>query len=182
MTEETERHAPRNGLVQVYTGDGKGKTTAVLGLALRAAGWGMKTYIGQFMKGRHYGELSAVRALAPYIAIEQYGRATFVHSKEGTPEDVAAAREGLRRIRTALVDGEYDVVVMDEINVALHFQLVSLVDVLEVMEARPAPVELILTGRRVPPEIVSHADLVTEMREVKHPYRRKIGARQGIEY
>ena len=182
MTEATEADSKPIGLVQVYTGDGKGKTTAVLGLALRAAGWGMKTYIGQFMKGRNYGELHSVRALAPLITIEQYGREAFVHTKKGTPEDVAAAREGLTKIRTALETGEYDIVVMDEINVALHFQLLSLGDVLEVMEARPHQVELILTGRRVPPEIVERADLVTEMREVKHPYQRKIRARQGIEY
>ena len=182
MTETTGRDSHAIGLVQVYTGDGKGKTTAALGLALRAAGWGMKTYIGQFMKGRRYGELKAVRALAPFITIEQYGRNAFVHVKEGTPEDMAAAREGLRKVRAALEGAEYDIVVMDEINVALHFRLLSLEEVLAVMDARPPHVELILTGRRVPPEIVERADLVTEMREVRHPYQNKIKARQGIEY
>ena len=182
MPGATNQDSPTSGLIQVYTGDGKGKTTAALGLAIRAAGWGMKTYIGQFMKGRHCGELEAVRALAPMITIERYGCTAFVQAKGGTPEDRAAAREGLRRARTALESGEYDIVVMDEINVALHFQLLSLEDVLEVIDTRPSHVELILTGRRASAEIVEHADLVTEMREIKHPQKCGVQARQGIEY
>lgn len=177
MTVEQER-----GLLQIYTGDGKGKTTAALGLALRAAGWGMKTYIGQFMKGRAYGELEAVRALAPLITIEQFGRNSLVHVKEGTPEDRKAAQVGLRAARTAMTSGEYDIVVLDEINVALFFQLLTLQEVLDLIDAKPPHIELILTGRRVPQELIERADLVTEMREVKHPYQKGIGARRGIEY
>jgi len=172
----------RIGLVQIYTGDGKGKTTAALGLALRAAGWGLKTFIGQFMKGRDYGELEAVRALAPLITIEQFGRNAFVHVKEGTPEDRKAAQEGLQATRTAMETGEYDIVVLDEINVALFFRLLTVEEVLDVIDARPSHVELILTGRRVPQKLIEQADLVTEMREVKHPYQKGISARRGIEY
>lgn len=172
----------QTGLVQVYTGDGKGKTTAALGLALRAAGWGMKTYMGQFMKGRDYGELEAVRALAPLITIEQFGRNAFVHVKQGTPEDREAAQEGLRAARTAMETGEYDIIVLDEINVALFFELLTLDEVLDMIDAKPPHVELIMTGRRVPQELIERADLVTEMRQVKHPYQRGVSARRGIEY
>ena len=170
------------GLVQVYTGDGKGKTTAALGLALRAAGHGLRTYIGQFMKGQDYGELEAIKRLSPLITIEQFGQPGFVHVKQATPKDVALAHAGLERVRQALHSGEYDIVVMDEINVALFFELLTVDEVLSVIEGRPPGVELVLTGRRVPKEIIAHADLVTEMREIKHPFQRGITARRGIEY
>lgn len=170
------------GLVQVYTGDGKGKTTAALGLALRAAGHGLRTYVGQFMKGQKYGELEAVNRLKPLITIEQFGQPGFVHVQQATPEDVALAHAGLERVRQALHSGEYDLVVMDEINVALFFELLTVDEVLSIIENRPPGVELVLTGRRVPDEIIAHADLVTEMREVKHPYHKGIKSRRGIEY
>jgi cob(I)alamin adenosyltransferase len=170
------------GLVQVYTGDGKGKTTAALGLALRAAGHGLRTYIGQFMKGQDYGELEAVKHLSPLITIEQFGQPSFVHVKQATSQDVTLAHAGLERVRQALHSGEYDVVVMDEINVALFFELLTVDEVLSVVEGRPPGVELVLTGRRAPDEIIAHADLVTEMREVKHPFHRGTKSRRGIEY
>jgi cob(I)alamin adenosyltransferase len=168
------------GLVQIYTGDGKGKTTAALGLALRAAGHGLHCYIGQFMKGVSYGELESIPRLSPYVTVEQYGRPDLMH--EGTPEDVHLAREGLDKARDAMHSGRYDVVVLDEICVALHFALLALEDVLALLEERPARVELILTGRRCPAELLDRADLVTEMREVKHPYQQGVLARKGIEY
>jgi len=170
------------GLIQVYTGDGKGKTTAALGLALRAAGWGLRTYIGQFMKGREYGELQAVQALAPLITIEQYGRNAFVHVTGGSPEDKAAAQQGLRSASSAMLSGDYDIVVLDEINVTLHFKLLTLEDVLSLLDRKPPEVELILTGRRAPQELIDRANLVTEMREVKHPYHDGVEARRGIEH
>lgn len=170
------------GLIQVYTGDGKGKTTAALGLALRAAGHGLRTYIGQFMKGQDYGELEGARLLSPYLTIEQYGRPTFVHVRQATPEDVRLAQEGLDRARAAMLSGHYDIVVLDEICVALHFELLTLPEVLLFLEQKPEHVELVLTGRRAPPELVERADLVTEMREVKHPYNEGVPARKGIEY
>jgi cob(I)alamin adenosyltransferase len=168
------------GLVQVYTGDGKGKTTAALGLALRAAGYGLRTYIGQLLKGRPAGELKAAKLLQPYLTIEQFGEARF--AARGDARQAALAHEGLERIRRVLTGGEYDIVVVEEINVALELELISLGDVLELLEVRPVDVELVLTGRGAPPELVSRADLVTEMVEVKHPYSRGIKARLGIEY
>jgi cob(I)alamin adenosyltransferase len=170
------------GLIQVYTGDGKGKTTAALGLALRAAGSGFRTYIGQFLKGRDYGELRAVEMLAPYVTIEQLGGPSFVHPGKATPEDVALARQGLDKVKAALQSGEYDIVVMDEVNVALYFELLTVEELLQVINDKPDNVELVLTGRRVPQEIIDLADLVTEMSEVKHPYQQGIKARKGIEF
>ena len=170
------------GFMHVYTGDGKGKTTAALGLALRAAGHGLRTYIAQFMKGQDYGELHALEHLAPHITIEQFGKPSFVHVERATPEDVEMARRGLAAVREALQSGQYDLVIMDEVNVALHFRLLTVEEVLEVIGTRPPGVELVLTGRRVPEEILARADYVTEMREIKHPYQRGIKARRGIEY
>jgi len=170
------------GLIQVYTGDGKGKTTAALGLALRAAGHGLRTYVGQFMKGQDYGELQGARMLAPYLTIEQYGRPTFVHVHSATPEDVRLAHEGLDRARAAMLSGHYDIVVLDEVCVALHFELLTWPEVLLFLEQKPEHVELVLTGRRAPQELLERADLVTEMREVKHPYNQGVAARKGIEY
>lgn len=170
------------GLVQIYTGDGKGKTTAALGLALRAAGYGMRTYIGQFMKGQDYGELAGARLLSPYLTIEQYGRPSFVHLHRATPEDVRLAHEGLEKARAAMRSGDYAIVVLDEVCVALHFGLLKVEEVLAFLEEKPRGVELVLTGRRAPEELIARADLVTEMREVKHPYRQGVPARRGIEY
>ncbi len=170
------------GYVQVYTGDGKGKTTAALGLALRASGHGMRTYIGQFMKGQHYGELDALRD-HPLITIEQYGDVRCIHREEVTPEHVAQARRGLERAREAMLGlkGCYDVVVLDEVNVAIWFGLLTVEEVLAFLDQRPEHVEVILTGRRAPQELIERADLVTEMREVKHYYQQGVLAREGIE-
>jgi cob(I)alamin adenosyltransferase len=168
------------GYVQVYTGDGKGKTTAALGLALRASGHGMRTYVGQFMKGQPYGELDALRD-HPHITIEQYGDVRCIRREEVTPEHVAQARQGLERARKAMLSGDYDVVVLDEVNVAIWFGLLDVEEVLAFLEQRPKQVELVLTGRRAPEELIRRADLVTEMREVKHYYQQGVGARNGIE-
>ena len=172
------------GYVQVYTGDGKGKTTAALGLALRAAGHGMRTYIGQFMKGQHYGELDALRD-HPLITIEQYGDVRCIRREEVTPEHVAQARRGLERARQAMLGlspgGRYDVVVLDEVNVSIWFGLLTVEEVLAFLDQRPAHVEVILTGRRAPQELIERADLVTEMRQVKHYYQQGVAARKGIE-
>jgi len=168
------------GYVHVYTGDGKGKTTAALGLALRAAGHGMQVYIGQFMKGQRYGELDALQG-HPKITIEQYGDARCLHRDEITPEHVAQAHRGLERARVAMRSGRYDVVVLDEINVAIWFGLLTSEEALAFLDERPEQVEVILTGRRAPPELIERADLVTEMREVKHYYQQGVAARDGIE-
>jgi cob(I)alamin adenosyltransferase len=181
---DTPRNGRREtglGLVQVYTGDGKGKTTAALGLAVRAAGHGYRTYIGQFMKGQHYGELRGVDLLAPCVTLEQYGDPTFLRREDVGERDRAMVRAGLARVREVLAAGEHQIVVLDEILIALFFDLASLDEVLDLIATRPEGVELVLTGRRAPQAIIDVADLVTEMVEVKHPYQRGIPARQGIE-
>lgn len=172
----------RLGLIQVYTGSGKGKTTAALGLALRAAGHQMRTYIGQFLKGTRYGELESVKLLAPYVTLEQYGLEGWVRPGSVTPEQRAAAEDGLARAREALLSGEYDLVILDEVNVAIDFGLVNLEGVLALLAVKPPPVELVLTGRQAPQAILDLADLVTEMQELRHPYHRGIPARAGIEF
>jgi cob(I)alamin adenosyltransferase len=171
----------KQGFIHIYTGHGKGKTTAALGLALRAAGQGLRTYIGQFMKGRPYGELMALRD-HPLITIEQFGRSECLHREQVTATDVDRARHGLARARSILMGGQYDLVILDEINVALWFGLLSLDEVMSLLDRRPEQVELVLTGRYAPPALIARANLVTEMREVKHYYRQGISARQGIEY
>jgi cob(I)alamin adenosyltransferase len=168
------------GYVQVYTGDGKGKTTAALGVALRAAGHGLKTYIAQFMKGQRYGELEALRGI-PLVTIEQFGGTTYLRRKDVTPEDAARAERGLASAMEAMLSGLYDIVVLDELNVAMWFGLLPTHAVLAFLDRRPPQVELILTGRRAAVEIVERADLVTEMQQVKHYYERGIPARDGIE-
>ena len=168
------------GFVQVYTGDGKGKTTAAVGLAVRAAGHGIATYIGQFMKGQPYGELTALRD-HPQITIEQYGSAECRRLDEVTDEDRSRAREGLETAREAMVSKRYGIVVLDEVNVAVWFGLLTEADLLEFLAQRPDDVELVLTGRRAPPGIVQKADLVTECLPIKHYHSRGILARDGIE-
>lgn len=170
------------GYVHVYTGNGKGKTTAALGLAFRAMGHGLKTYIGQFMKGQHYGELDAARIVPEYITIEQYGKNTFIHIKNPPdPVDVHMAQEGLEKAKSAIMCGKYDIIILDEITTAHYFHLISLEEMLEFIEAKPEGIELIFTGRYAPKELINHADLVTEMTEVKHYYQKDIQARDGIE-
>ena len=168
------------GYVQVYTGDGKGKTTAALGLALRASGHGMHTYIGQFLKGQQYGELDALRDHA-CITIEQYGDPRCIRREEVTPEHIAQARVGLERAREAMLSDKYEIVVLDEVNVAIWFGLLEMEDVLAFLDQKPERVEVILTGRRAPQELIDRANLVTEMREVKHYYVQGVVAREGIE-
>jgi len=168
------------GYVQVYTGDGKGKTTAAIGLAVRAVGAGLKVYIGQFVKGMDYSELKSLDRFSPEIKVKQYGRAKFVHSKPDE-EDFAAAREGYEEIKEIINSGQYDLVILDEANIAVHFKLLSVEDLLALINVKPDPVELVFTGRKADPRLVEKADLVTEMREVKHYYSEGVLAREGIE-
>jgi cob(I)alamin adenosyltransferase len=170
------------GYVQVYTGNGKGKTTASLGLALRAAGHGLKTVIIQFMKGWiDYGELAGVRMLAPHVEIHQAGRDTFVNRKNPDPEDIRLAREGWNLARGIISGRKADIVVLDEINCAMDFGLLPVGEVLEAIQGKPDGMELVLTGRGAPPEIIEAADLVTEMREIRHYYAKGVDARVGVE-
>jgi cob(I)alamin adenosyltransferase len=170
------------GYVQVYTGNGKGKTTAALGLALRAAGHGMRTYFGQFLKGQHYGELEAAEKLSPLLRFERFGREGFLHITDGPDdEDIRLAREGLRKCREAMLSGRYDIVVLDEINTAVLLKVLTVEEVLGLINEKPAAVELVLTGRGAPEAVIHRADLVTEMRDIKHYYDRGVKAREGIE-
>jgi cob(I)alamin adenosyltransferase len=168
------------GCVQVYTGDGKGKTTAALGLALRASGHGLRSYIGQFMKGQDCGEHRALRHHAS-ITLEQYGDPRLLRREDVTPAHIAQAQSGLARARQAMLSGEYQIIILDEVNVALWYGMLSLTEVLAFLELRPAHLEVVLTGRRAPQELLARADLVTEMCEVKHYYARGLAARRGIE-
>ena len=170
------------GYIQVYTGNGKGKTTAALGLSLRAAGHGLRTVIIQFMKGWiDYGELKGVEMLSPYVEIHQAGRDTFVNRKDPDPEDVRLAREGLELARNTILGKRADIVVLDEINCAVDFGLLSVTEVLDLLRRKPEGMEILLTGRGAPPEFLELADLVTEMREVKHYYAKGVDARVGVE-
>jgi cob(I)alamin adenosyltransferase len=170
------------GLIHVYTGAGKGKTTSALGLALRASGHGMQVYIIQFMKGRiDYGEIKACQD-NPNITIEQFGRPQFVNKDNPKPEDVDFAKKGMERAKEIISSGEYDIVILDEINVALDFNLIELDDVLDMIEKKPAEVEIVLTGRNAHLEISKLANYVTEMLPIKHPYDEGQPGRKGIEF
>jgi len=170
------------GLTQVYTGNGKGKTCAAFGLALRAVGRGLKVYVIQFIKGGFdYGELYVVKRL-PNFKLEAFGRGKFVTEVPPTEEDVKLAKKAFKLAREVVSGGEYDVVILDEINVALHLKLVGVNEVTDLIRNKPEHVELVLTGRDAPPEVVELADLVTEMREIKHPYAKGARPRRGIEY
>jgi cob(I)alamin adenosyltransferase len=170
------------GYIQVYTGNCKGKTTAALGLALRAVGRELMVCMIQFMKGGGpYGEHLAAEKLAPYLTIIRTGREGWVNRDNPDAEDIRLARQALETARDALTGGRYDLVILDEINGAVSFGLLSVDQVLELMGQKPANVELVLTGRNAHEKIVEAADLVTEMREIKHYYKAGVPARIGIE-
>ncbi|GAB6160867.1 cob(I)yrinic acid a,c-diamide adenosyltransferase [Desulfothermus naphthae] len=168
------------GYVQVYTGNGKGKTTAAIGLAVRAAGANLKVFIGQFVKGMHYSELESLKRFSDLITIKQFGRECFIFH-DPTEEDIKCARDGLKEAKEIINSGEYQVVILDEINIALYYNLFPIDEVVDIIKNKPENVELILTGRYAPQEIIDIADLVTEMREIKHYYVKGVVAREGIE-
>ncbi|MGE5741053.1 MAG: cob(I)yrinic acid a,c-diamide adenosyltransferase [Candidatus Aminicenantes bacterium RBG_16_66_30] len=170
------------GYLQIYTGNGKGKTTAALGLAFRAAGHGLKTYVAQFLKGQPTGEIEAAKKLAPLIRIEQFGREGFITVKDGPDdEDVSRASAGLARALEAMLSGDYRIIVLDEVNTAVHFKILPEKDVLDFIDRRPPAIELVLTGRYAPTSFVDRADLVTEMKDIKHYFDKGVKAREGIE-
>ena len=170
------------GCIQVYTGNGKGKTTAALGLAFRALGRGMKVFMIQFMKGGGpYGEHAAGERFAPDFTIVQTGRPGWVNRDNPDPEDVRLAHEALETARAALTGGGYDLVILDEVNGAVAFGLLTVEDILDFMKQKPRRVELVMTGRNAHERVIAAADLVTEMREIKHYYRAGVPARVGIE-
>jgi len=171
----------QRGLIQIYTGDGKGKTTAALGLALRACGAGLKIFIGQFIKSGDYSEIKALRRLKADLVVRQYGSGRFIRGKPSSKE-IKDAKHGLAELGLIMADGKHDLVIADEIFCAVSCGAVSIEEVKRLINKKPATVELVLTGRNAPASIMKRADLVTEMRKIKHPYDRGIFGRKGIEY
>lgn len=172
----------RRGLVMVITGNGKGKTTSALGQALRSLGHGYKVCMIQFMKGRKYGECMAAERCLPGFTIHLCGLDSFVMRDNPAPVDVEMAREGLVLAKQEIDSGKWDMVILDEINVAVDFKLIPLADVIGLIENKPRPLDLILTGRYASPELIERADTVSEVREIKHHYAAGIKDRAGIEY
>lgn len=171
------------GLVQIYTGNGKGKTTAAFGLAMRAVGHGFKVYIIQFMKGRDdYGEIEGLKRLQPECQLEHFGAPGWVHRGENIEEHKQEVRKALMRAQEIIISGEWNIVILDEILNAIRFELIPENVVLELLNKKHPNVELVLTGRKASQAIIERADLVTEMVQIKHPFEQGIIARQGIEY
>ncbi len=168
------------GYVQIYTGNGKGKTTAALGLALRAAGAGLQVFIGQFIKGVHYSELNSLKMLSSSITIKQFGRG-FIYNNQPSNEDQMLAQQGFAEAEEIVHSQQFNVVILDEINNVLKYEMIALDKVLELIRRKPETVELVLTGRNAPAELIAAADLVTEMRDIKHYALNGIQARTGIE-
>jgi cob(I)alamin adenosyltransferase len=170
------------GCVHIYTGNGKGKTTAALGLALRAAGHGLKTIMVQFMKGQHYGELDSVKNLGGLVTIEQFGHPQFCRLTDPPDEaDVKRAQAAIERIKKIIREKGCDILVLDEVMTAIMFNLITEAQVYEIIRSRPSGMEIVLTGRSVNTNLYDAADLVTEMQDIKHYYHKGVQARKGIE-
>jgi len=167
-------------MIHIYTGGGKGKTTAALGLALRAAGAGLKVYIGQFIKGKNYSELKTLKKIKN-IKVEQFGRGCFIKGRPNK-KDIETAKNGLEKVKEILGRKKYEVIILDEINVAIKLNILRLKEVVKLIEKIPKKTEIILTGRWAHPKILKLAHLVTEMKEIKHYYKKGVKARKGIEY
>jgi len=171
------------GLVQIYTGNGKGKSTAAFGLALRAVGHGFKVYIIQFMKGNDsYGELEGVKRLSPECQLEHFGGPGWVHKGEYLEDNIQEAEKAFLRAQEIVLSGNWDLVILDEIVNAIWFELIPENKVLELLSSKPSHVEMIMTGRNASQALIERADLVTEMVQRKHPYEKGIMARKGVEY
>lgn len=177
MTDKTSR-----GLVQIFTGNGKGKTSAALGTVIRAVGHGFRVYIVFFMKGDYpYGEFSTLRKL-PNVTVNVFGLRCFTDPENPKPEEIEQAKLALAAARAAMLSGNYELVILDEVNVATGWKLIDVDEVVKLIKDKPANVELILTGRYADPRLIELADLVTEMVKIKHPYDNGIHARKGIEF
>ena len=168
------------GKIHVYTGDGKGKTTAALGLSIRAAGAGLRVFIAQFIKADEYSEIKALKRFSDLITVEQFGLGGFIGGNPSSG-DIEAAQKGIERVKDIISSGKYDVVVLDEANIAVKYTLFSEQDLLDIMDAKPKDLELVITGRGASPRIIEKADLVTEMKAVKHYFQKGVEARLGIE-
>lgn len=170
------------GIVMVITGNGKGKTTAAMGQALRALGHGFKVLVIQFMKGKKYGEVLCAEKLLPNLKIIPCGLDSFVMKDNPAPVDIELARQGLKLAKEAIASGEYQMIILDEINVALDFKLIPLEEVLDLIRNKPDKIDLVLTGRYAPQEIIDLADTVSEVKEIKHHYEKGVKERAGIEF
>ena len=168
------------GYVQVYTGNGKGKTTAAFGQALRAAGAGHHVFIGQFVKGMEYSEHKAIERFSDLITLRRYGRDCFIN-RAPTDKDVYAAKQGYDDVAEIMRSGDYQMVILDEANIAVYYNLFSAHDLVALIDMKPEDLELVITGRYADPMVLEKADLITEMLEVRHYYHKGIPARKGVE-
>jgi len=170
------------GKIRVFTGEGKGKTTAAVGLAVLAVGRGFKVFMVQFLKAPGTtGEQIAIKSLAPKIIIKPMGRKGFIRCG-GEPMDVAMAKHALDEARSTMLSGNFDMIVLDEVNVAVHLGLIDVQDILDLMNSKPDNVELVLTGRDARPEVINRADVVIEMKKIKHQFDQGVKAQKGIDY
>ncbi len=168
------------GYVQVYTGNGKGKTTASIGLAVRAAGAGLRVYMAQFIKSGDYSEIKALKRFSDLITVEQFGQGRFIKGKPSA-EDISAGAKGLEKIRKVMSTNEYDVIIMEEASVAVMCGVFGEQELIDIIHKKPSNMELVITGRGAPPAVIELADLVTEMKEIRHYYQKGVRARVGIE-
>jgi cob(I)alamin adenosyltransferase len=171
----------KKGYIHVYSGHGKGKTTSAIGLGMRAAGAGLKVHMIQFMKGRKYCELESIEKVSNF-SYSQHGRDEYVNKENPEQIDIDLANEGFIKAKELIKSNKYDMIILDEINVAVDFKLIDLQEVLKVIDEKPENLELVLTGRYAHPEIVISADYVTEMIEIKHPYQLGVQARKGVDF
>ncbi len=168
------------GYIHLYTGNGKGKTTAAIGIAIRAAGAGKKVLLAQFVKGLPYSELGPLKAI-PLITVKQYGLDCFI-KKRPTQKDIDAAQQGFNEVTDIITQNKFDLIILDEICIALYYKLISSSNLIQVLKSKPKNMELVLTGRYATPDLYEQVDLVTEMKEIKHYYQNGVEARKGIEY
>ncbi len=180
IVKRMDRSGNKRGYTQVYTGNGKGKTTAAIGLAIRAAGAGLNVFIAQFIKMGDYSEIKALKRFSDLITVEQFGLGRFANRKPA-PDDIEAAQKGLERVRVIMASDKYDIIIMEEANVAAKLGLITVQDLLKIIINKPSDKELVITGRGASPRIIENADLVTEMKPIKHYYQKGVPARVGIE-
>lgn len=166
--------------IHIYTGNGKGKTTAALGLAIRTVGAGGNVFIGQFLKSGDYSEINALKKMGNQVVVEHYGLGRFVKGKP-TRDDIEAGMKGYRRVTEVIEKGEFDLIILDEANIAVKYHIFSENDLLDLFEKKPDHVELVITGRDATPKVMERADMVIEMKEIKHYYHKGVKARRGIE-
>jgi cob(I)alamin adenosyltransferase len=180
MMENTRSMESKRGYTQVYTGNGKGKTTAAIGLSIRAAGAGLKVYIAQFIKMGDYSEIKALKRFSDLITVEQFGLGRFSNGKP-SPEDIEAAQKGLEKVKSIMKANEYKIVILEEANVAVRHGLIQVEDLIELIINKSFETELVITGRGASDRVIEKADLVTEMKSVRHYFQKGVPARVGIE-